>query len=289
MFENNIIYHFFFSVTISILKSSLQSIKSKFNEKISQIVSSYQNEKKNQLLVPGLLEFFRATVEIDLQAPNLNLPRRSITLSSAELASILDYKTGEDHFLLKLKKELNTSPESPVEPTPDLEKNIDSDSSSDVKELRKNLEFLLTFLDIKSEKSALTDQEVSLPQAEGIVTQFALRLSHTIVTENVDEQLIHSYWNEEVEEGPLDQVECDLTELIRTCLPHETNITSDCKRLLNLSASPQTTRDRAQLGLCFRARRVELEPTTGRPEKKIFGKCKYSLKFDFIKERELIK
>ena len=251
------------------------SKKVKFSEKISQIIESYKNEKKNQLLVPILVEFLRATVAVDQLTSNTNQIRRSIKFSSTELANILDFKAGEEHVLLKLKKELNASPESPIEPTIDPVDSIVVDSSSEFKELKENLNFILNVLETESEATTSTDTEVSLPQAEGIVTQFALRVSHTIVTENIDEQLIHSYWNEELEDSPLDQVECDLTELIRTCLPHDTNITADCKRLLNLSASPQTTRDRAQMGLCFRARRVELEPTTGRPEKKVFGKCEY--------------
>ena len=67
-------------------------------------------------------------------------------------------------------------------------------------------------------------------------------------------------------------IACDLCELAKTSLPSETNITSDCKRLLHLTASPQSNRERTTAAPCFRTRRVEVEPTTGRPEKKIYGK-----------------
>lgn len=66
-------------------------------------------------------------------------------------------------------------------------------------------------------------------------------------------------------------VVCDLTEVIKGSLSLDTNVTSDCKRLLHLSASPQSARERTQTAPCFRTRRVEVEPTTGRPDKKIYG------------------
>lgn len=60
----------------------------------------------------------------------------------------------------------------------------------------------------------------------------------------------------------------------------ETNLANDCKRLLHLSASPQSVRDRTQTATCFRTRRVDLEQgaaagSAARPDKKIYGECSF--------------
>lgn len=124
-------------------------------------------------------------------------------------------------------------------------------------------------LDIKDEKEAL------LPPPEGIVAQYASRRVFVPVTGN-DERLKLNYWlnppNYEEELGDMEQIPCDLTELIKTCLPADTNLVADCKRILNLSVSPQSNRERTVTAPCFRTRRIEMEPIGGRMDKKIFGK-----------------
>ncbi|KFB37241.1 hypothetical protein ZHAS_00004457 [Anopheles sinensis] len=112
-----------------------------------------------------------------------------------------------------------------------------------------------------------------LPQAEGIVTQYGSRNVY-VLSEDCDDQLKLNYWlgfapcDEDLQR---EQIPCDLQDLAKMCLSGETNLTADCKRLLHLSASPHSNRDRLTTAPCFRTRRVEVEPSTGRPEKKIFA------------------
>ena len=132
-----------------------------------------------------------------------------------------------------------------------------------------------------------TDDDVSLLQAEGIVTQFSSRIPY-YVSDNIEEITL-DYWmlntcsaTDEEELQINDQVKFDMDEFIRECLPTETDIKSDCKRLLALSSSPQSNRDKNQPGLCFRTRRIEVatsETIPGRPEKKIFNKCKLAVNY----------
>uniref|UniRef100_A0AAG5D1T3 Uncharacterized protein n=1 Tax=Anopheles atroparvus TaxID=41427 RepID=A0AAG5D1T3_ANOAO len=111
-----------------------------------------------------------------------------------------------------------------------------------------------------------------LPQAEGIVTQYGSRNVY-MLSEDCDDHLKLNYWlgfttcDEDLER---EQIPCDLQDLAKMCLIGDTNLTADCKRLLHLSASPHSNRDRLTTAPCFRTRRVEVEPSTGRPEKKIF-------------------
>ena len=123
----------------------------------------------------------------------------------------------------------------------------------------------------------LEEKDALLPPPEGIVAQYAVRSVFTRVEGNVDERLKLNYWlnppNYEMELGEVEQVPCDLTELIKTCLPADTNLVADCKRILNLSVSPQSNRERTVSAPCFRTRRIEMEPLGGnRMDKKIFGK-----------------
>lgn len=128
-------------------------------------------------------------------------------------------------------------------------------------------------LDMKDDK----DAEL-LPQPEGIVAQYAVRQVYTLVSA-ADERLKLNYWlnppNYEMELGEVEQIPCDLTELIKICLPADTNLVADCKRILNLSVSPQSNRERTVTAPCFRTRRIEMEPIGGRMDKKIFGKGKW--------------
>lgn len=124
----------------------------------------------------------------------------------------------------------------------------------------------------------LEEKEAPLvpPPPEGIVTQYAGRQVYTLVSAT-DERLTLNYWlnppNYEMELGDVEQVPCDLTELIKICLPADTNLVADCKRILNLSVSPQSNREgRTVTAPCFRTRRIEMEPIGGRMEKKMFGK-----------------
>ncbi|KAL7737044.1 hypothetical protein ACLKA6_005265 [Drosophila palustris] len=121
--------------------------------------------------------------------------------------------------------------------------------------------------------------EPYLPQAEGIVTQYEARPIFTrfcATAENA--QLTARYWLEplpievieDMNEPLYERIACDLTDLANVCLNPDLNLTGDCKRVLHLSGSPQSNREMTPTAPCFRTRRVEVEPATGRPEKKMF-------------------
>lgn len=123
--------------------------------------------------------------------------------------------------------------------------------------------------------------EPSFPvTSEGLVSVYNARLIDTQFVDYKSYQWSWKYFCEQFSNQKLsggggtggdDQIIVDLNELIKMYLPAEMNIVSECKRLLHLSASPQSNRERTTTAPCFRTRRVEVEPTTGRPEKKIYG------------------
>ncbi|XP_016946851.1 protein virilizer [Drosophila biarmipes] len=121
--------------------------------------------------------------------------------------------------------------------------------------------------------------EPYLPQAEGIVTQYEARPIFTrfcATAENA--QLTARYWLdplpieliEDMNEPIYERIACDLTDLANVCLNPDLNVAGDSKRVMNLSGSPQSNREMTPTAPCFRTRRVEVEPATGRPEKKMF-------------------
>lgn len=156
---------------------------------------------------------------------------------------------------------------------------------------------LLRKLSEASSFAEMTDvSEPSFAQADGIVQQFAARPVFVLVDDYMEVEHAN-YWTAdtggdgeriEVDDDDDDndneenaaaattpRILCDLTELIKTCLPTDVNVSGECKRLLHLSASPQSNRERTTTAPCFRTRRVEVEPATGRPEKKIYGNVYY--------------
>ncbi|KAL1380601.1 hypothetical protein pipiens_014065 [Culex pipiens pipiens] len=275
-------------ITLSILltavekrKDAMLAIVQKFADKAREAPDTYR-----QLFIL-LTEFWRSLITIDETAlVGFNLPKRTIRLTPEQLGAMLVPKV--------IKKEGQELPPSEPgdcgqllkellvffkpEPKPDAEP---EEAAQVVPPVVDNLEDnLLMLLDqLKEAKSTggecLFDFGVvePLPQAEGIVTQYASR-SVFIVSEEFEDQLKASYWlsfspcDEDLER---EQIPCDLQELAKSCLTGDCNLTSDCKRLLHLSASPHSTRDRVATAPCFRTRRVEVEPSTGRPEKKIFA------------------
>lgn len=153
--------------------------------------------------------------------------------------------------------------------------------------------------------------EPALPAADGIVQQFAARPICQVVVESTtfsaadfwpatdadaaDEPMVLDTDDDKQQQF----VACDMVDVMKQCLLTqntaggagstgagapatpgapvgiEPNLAGDCKRLLHLSASPQSQRERTQAAPCFRTRRVELEPPSaaGRPDKKIYGEA----------------
>lgn len=258
--------------TFNILKTSLTNRKENFVERLNAIAEKCKNDRKQMVMIPDLLELFRALINIE---PNeiSAVPSRSNSMTISEIATVFkwhseEYKNGTKIHFLEVFSALINEPRITIE-----------DEEVDSSNLKTDLESLLEQLrgSLKGQQDSVvasSDPEFNLAQAEGIVTQFSSRVA--FYTNESLEELASDYWllNENFE-SPEDVVQCDLDELVRQCLPPDTNISSDCKRLLALSSSPQSTRERNLSGLCFRTRRVEVvDPIIGRPEKKIFSKCK---------------
>ncbi|XP_058444919.1 protein virilizer [Malaya genurostris] len=249
-----------------------------------------------------LVEFWRSLVTIDETAlVGFNLPKRSIKLTPEQLGNFLCRKSikkegqeppaaaaAADVDCGLLLKALLVIYKTEPKPTVVVEAPVETSAATDevtlapviapLDTLEENLAYLVELL--KDTQPAGTGEcpfdfgnVEPLPQAEGIVTQYASR-SVFIISEEFEDQLKASYWlsfspcDEDLER---EQVPCDLQELAKMCLSGDINLTSECKRLLHLSASPHSHRDRVTTAPCFRTRRVEVEPSTGRPEKKIFA------------------
>lgn len=215
---------------------------------------------------------------------------RNTYVNECDLSSILNYRQVQHndeniekpaHPLLTLEIQLNTNLS---------DTDISEDIKAQIEDVLFNLKNVLTILDDgvgnpNARDSMQDSSEPPFAQSEGIVQQYSIRPIYTLAKyingPMNAEQLTTSYWCSRASplrlDDPVDIVEptfdttpCDLLEVVKTCLPPETNLTSDCKRLLHLSASPQSNRDRTTTAPCFRTRRVEVEPMTGRPEKKLY-------------------
>lgn len=157
-----------------------------------------------------------------------------------------------------------------------IQKLADAAASEASPELQLKLQILMGKLGQSDQQPELSElPEPALGLTDGIVQQFSGRQLYQIA-DHFDRY--HEFGPrvqvDVCKEGPQSMmVICDLAEVIKGSLSLDTNVTAECKRLLHLSASPQSARERTQTAPCFRTRRVEVEPTTGRPDKKIYGKC----------------
>lgn len=219
---------------------------------------------------------------------------RTIMFTPIQIKRLIQWKTEENcdtHILEHLKKIVEDANKNvdkmeieDEDPDPIVDDSVKEMYELILKNINSILEYINAELPVEensntSSSDFASSSEPMLPQVEGIVTQFSLRQFYIDVP-NADERLSYNYWiippstRETDDQTKVEQIQCDLNELIRTCLPNETSITSECKRLLHLSASPQAARERTTTAPCYRARRVEVEPSTGRPEKKVFSKFK---------------
>lgn len=203
---------------------------------------------------------------IDESGPDSLVPNRTLKLTVNELASIINWTTehATTHPLNKLKELFSKNGE-------------ENPNNPYLQDLNIILSILEKFEPTETDKK-VDIPEPALPQAEGIITQYLSRPIFTPYEPTDEDQLIADFWLEPIRLDSLpdniisqaERIPCDLNEVVKSCLPPETNLTSDCKRVLHLSASPQSNRERTTTAPCFRTRRVEVEPSTGRPEKKIF-------------------
>lgn len=170
-----------------------------------------------------------------------------------------DTKIGNTHPLLVLQQNLLKF-QSKTDLLDDIKVQLD--------EIAFNLKKLLKILDVGLTSIADTNkeflhadspmQEPAYPQSESIVAQYSMRSIYNVAPSEFKpteypEQLTTNYWYshllanrfEEFDgQLPTESVTCDFIEIIKTFLPPETNLTNECKRLLHLSASPQSNRER---------------------------------------------
>jgi hypothetical protein len=265
-------------VTLKALKNSLLSRDEKVVERFNSIAEKCKNDRKHIQIIPDVLLLLRSLITIE-PSETSNIPPRTITLTISELAKILKWNSEEYsngncvHFLQIFNALVNEVKEDESFEIIENAESLKADLSSLISQLQ----------DSKVNSVNSSDEDFSLPQAEGIVTQFSSRVPFYVADL---EDITIDYWMlntcDDFEQQS-DPVQYDLNELVKEFLPPDTNIASDCKRLFSLSSSPQATKDKSQTGLCFRTRRVEVnDPIPGRPEKKVFGKCKiYFLKIYF--------
>ncbi|XP_055683194.1 protein virilizer isoform X2 [Lutzomyia longipalpis] len=265
-------------VMINLLYSEFVKRKYAVSNILKKLVVNFtENVDQNRGIIETLIDFLRTLFIIEVVEGNENqlIPPRTLTLSGNQLATMINSKMDGTE---REKEEDSQEVHALVA----LQKFLEQEEVCEKHQLEGMLENTRQIVDFigKEKDAAATDPilevniDAALPQAEGIVTQYASRIIFD-VSEGIGERLTVNYWlnspvcsKDIVDE--MEQIPCDLAEMIRVCLPAETNIVADCKRLLHLVVSPQTTRERPIAAPCFRTRRVEVEPSTGRPEKKIF-------------------
>lgn len=244
----------------------LKQKATEFQEWIKKIININESAAYNSN-IESLVLLLRSLTQIEELTPQYsNLPTRTLKLSAAELAHIIGFKTEDpksniiesiSQILERNKEEINETLLTDIQQLKDLMANVNSTTEEDS-----------------------LGSEPHLPQAESIVTQYDARPVFTTYDAQTDDALLEAqHWlhtlniealSSEDFETQYERITCDLTELAQTCLTPECNLSSDCKRVLHLSASPQSNRERTPTAPCFRTRRVEVEPSTGRPEKKIY-------------------
>ena len=174
------------------------------------------------------------------------LPKRSLKLSTAELHHLLGYQKNATPTLMQ---RLSDAQIKCKDKTPTQIKS--EDDSTSASKLLTEITIELNATDASASAESEDDNsaigahvtEPTLPQSEGIVMQFAARPIFVEVDATADEpQLLARYWLQvdciDWDDGKYERVACDLTELAAEYLASETNLTTDCKRVLHLSASP---------------------------------------------------
>ena len=246
----------------------LKQKATEFQEWMSKIINLNEAGTYNSN-IESLVLLIRSLTQIEELTPQFSsLPSRTLKLSGQELTMIIGFKAEEPkanviesigNIFERYKDEVNETLLNDIKQLKDLVANtaIIADSEDDV-----------------------MTTEPSLPQAESIVTQYDARpIFTTYDPQNNHSQMRAEHWLHTLNIDTLtsedfaaqhERISCDLTELAQSCLSPECNLSSDCKRVLHLSASPQSNRERTPTAPCFRTRRVEVEPSTGRPEKKIY-------------------
>ncbi|EDW32046.1 GL10646 [Drosophila persimilis] len=194
--------------------------------------------------IESLILLLRSLTQIEPPPPMCAMPNRTLKLGAMELAQLVEFQ------------------------------DIDMARPPVLARILRVLENCST-----SSSGGSLNVEPFLPQAEGIVTQYDARPIFTRYCATAENpQLTARYWLEplpielieDMNEPLYERIACDLTDLANVCLNPDLATSGESKRTLNLSGSPQSNREMTPTAPCFRTRRVEVEPATGRPEKKMF-------------------
>ncbi|EDV36800.1 uncharacterized protein Dana_GF11771 [Drosophila ananassae] len=235
--------------------------------------------------IESLILLLRSLTQIEPPPAMSAMPQRTLKLGALELAQLLEF---QDIDLCKppvLTRILSV-----------MEKHKAVANEAAVSDLKQLILLYASRQEAALAQGASTDATVEgegetnlssnplsvephLPQAEGIVSQYEARPIFTrfcATAENA--HLTARYWLEplpievieDMNEPLYERIACDLTDLANACLNPDLNAAGDNKRTINLSGSPQSNREMTPTAPCFRTRRVEVEPATGRPEKKMF-------------------
>lgn len=279
MFQNQTIFtnKFFLSITFYHLKKILTNRKIEYKNWINKVLDLHESGDYKGIL-KSLVLFFRFLLYIEPvpQESNVSVPNRTLKMTVAELASIIGIENSEEQKARPIKRIKDI-----LESSEDIS-NKDA-LMSDIEDLLSKIDAHLQNPTVEMDHDILSDPPY-LPQAESIVTQYSKR-PLTVPLDIVEDDsndlrtMRINYWIEplslnELSDTVIAQIEkisCDINEVISLCLSPETNLASDCKRILHLSASPQSQKERLTAAPCFRKRRVDLDTIpTNRPDKKMF-------------------
>ncbi|XP_069965070.1 protein virilizer isoform X1 [Bactrocera oleae] len=266
-------------ITMHHLTQQLKQRRTDFQQWLDKFLNVVEGVEVRLASIELLINLLHSLTHIaDYLQQQKTLPKRSLKLSTAELHHLLGYQKNATPTLMQ---RLSDAQIKCKDKTPTQIKS--EDDSTSASKLLTEITIELNATDASASAESEDDNsaigahvtEPTLPQSEGIVMQFAARPIFVEVDAAADEpQLLARYWLQvdciDWDDGKYERVACDLTELAAEYLASETNLTTDCKRVLHLSASPQSNRERTPTAPCFRTRRVEVEPSTGRPEKKIY-------------------
>uniref|UniRef100_A0A336KWE5 CSON001274 protein n=1 Tax=Culicoides sonorensis TaxID=179676 RepID=A0A336KWE5_CULSO len=285
-----------YDISVTCLRMALNKKGGILNQTTKNL---YQAVKENHVEYREILcifmDFLKALISVKERKDDKNIPIRTIAFMAKQLCKFLEWPQENckkrEHALTQLlvflesKKQEADNTSTPVDASdegvtpeiePKFEDGLEECVQNLIKFLNENVDLVEPGINENSLSQFDSSFDLTFPQAEGIVTQFSSRQVY-FLTDEVDDSLTVNHWlNVPVlEDDPLiEKVPCDMTEIVSSCLPADTNITAECKRLLHLSASPQSNRDRQTAAHCYRARRVDIDLTTGRPEtsRRIYGK-----------------
>lgn len=238
----------------------LRSVLDKKKEQLAAVIEQFHTVSECSDIMPLLNSFIDFIVHL-IANPSNTSPARTLVLSPIDTATML-----------------NWTPVDKPHPLKDLFNILEMIDDSGIDVNREKLSSFIDQMDASLARSPAEWLEPAYPMTnEGLVALYNARPIYVMSDDYKCYQWSNTYFWEQFSGTKVmaadDHVVVDLAELIKTCLPAEMNIVSECKRLLHLSASPQSNRERTTTAPCFRTRRVEVEPTTGRPEKKIYGEC----------------